>query len=226
MPASPDESAVREYLDWWFGMALADPEAPARIVLATMVRGKQYEGSEEFVDIPTAASWGAKRAATVDVYTHAALHTPKGPERLTMRGNMDSAVALSGLLVDLDADSPHRASHVGYAPDVAGLWLLVADFERAYQHKLTVVQSGYGLLALSRFREPLWLTDRAGREEADELLKRYAEGWRVLAKQRGWPAAVGPIGLADLSRLAGTTNRKGQPRAVSLCSRGNGATAA
>ena len=214
----PDMGAACAHLEWWFGPALADPQAPNRIVLSTICRGR-YDRSKEFDAVGPAADWAVGQARHSDLYLHLALHMPKGPERLTTRGVIDSAVCLPGLAVDLDAASPHRSSNQGHAPDLDSLHDLVTDFEERYGPGLTMVGSGCGLHVYGRFREPLWLLSRSDREAADRLLKRFASGFRILAIKRGWPSSVDTCGLATLLRISGTLNHKGQlPVLVRTCS--------
>jgi hypothetical protein len=89
------------------------------------------------------------------------------------------------------------------------------NFETHYQFPLTIIESGYGSYPCVRFREPLFLEDMKMRKEAEDLLRRFAEGFRVFGRQRGWPLTVDAVPLAGLIRLAGSLNRKGSaPRPV------------
>ena len=213
----PEVGAARDHLTWWFGPALNDPQAPSNMVLSNIIRG-HYEGSREFDAVGPAADWAVGQARHADVYLHVALHMPKGPERLTMRGVADSSSCLPGPAVDLDAASRYRASNQGLAPNVEALLVLVKDFEECYGPGLAVVSSGHGLHVYSRFREPWWLLSRSDREAADRLLKRFANGFRVLAIKRGWPNSVDTCNLASLLRVTGTLNRKGErPLLVHTC---------
>jgi hypothetical protein len=219
-PAGGNLIQAQQYFDWWFGPALSDPQfGDVDIVLATL----SSAGSIAFRAFRApldAARWVVAESAHTNVFTHVALHSPDRP---LGKGSDDSAVCLPGLAADLDAQSPFRASNEGKAPDVASLELVIADFEQNYQFPLTLVASGHGIFAHARFKEPLWLEDKRSRTEAGHLLARFAEGLRVFARQRGWPATVERVPLAGMTRAAGSWNRKGDPpRAVRFLDR-NGA---
>jgi hypothetical protein len=178
-----------------------------RIVLATISRRGRigFAARETAGD---AARLAVELSAHSDVYTHVALHAPDRPKG---KGSIETALCLPGLVTDLDAQSPFRSSNEGKAPDVDSLRLLIADFEEHYEFPLTVIESGYGLYAWVRFREPLFLEGKAARTEADTLLARFTEGFRIFGRKRGWPNTVDQVPLAGLVRLAGTFNRKGNP---------------
>jgi hypothetical protein len=188
-----------------FGPALSDPQlGAAEPVLATIQRGKI--GFEAFETVAEAAAWAVNESERADVYTHVALHAPDRPKG---KGSTETALCLPGVVADLDARSPFRSSNEGKAPDVTSLYQVIRDFEKHYPLPLTLVESGYGIYAHLRFREPLWLEDKKARVEADNLLTRFTEGLRVFARQRGWPNTIDRVPLAGLVRLPGTLNRKG-----------------
>jgi hypothetical protein len=212
---------AQAFLEWWYGPALSDPQmGDMRIVLATIPR-KGNIGFASFETADEAACWAVEQSAHTNVYTHIALHAPERPKG---KGTTETAVCLPGLVADLDAQSPFRGSNKGKAPDVASLRLLIADFDTHYPFSLTLIESGYGVYACVRFREPLFLEDMQTRKEAEDLLRRFAEGFRVFGRQRGWPLTVDVVPLAGLVRLPGSLNRKGQsPILVSFSGRDGGA---
>jgi hypothetical protein len=194
------------HFGWWFDPALSDPQVgDMRIVLAIKARTGKI-GFAAFERPSDVARVAVEQSAHSDVYTHVALHAP---DRAKGKGCTETALCLPGLVTDLDAQSAYRGSNQGKARDVDSLRLLIADFEEHYQLPLTLIESGYGLYALVRFREPLFLEDKAARTEADTLLARFAEAFRVFGRKRGWPNTVDRVPLAGLVRVAGTLNRKG-----------------
>jgi hypothetical protein len=216
-----DLAQAQAFLDWWYGPALSDPQmGDMRIVLATISRKREI-GFASFETADEAASWAVEQSTYTNVYTHIALHAPDRPKG---KGTTDTAVCLPGLVADLDARSPYRSCNAGKAPDVASLRRLIADFESHYPFSPTLIESGYGIYACVRFREPLFFEDIKTRKEAEDLLRRFAEGFRVFGRQRGWPLTVDLVPLAGLVRLPGSLNRKGQsPILVSFSDRDAGA---
>jgi hypothetical protein len=195
------------YLTWWFQASLADRHlGDAQIVLATILGGKI--DFEAFESESEAAAWAVEHSAHTNVYMHIALHAPDRPKG---KGSIETALCLPGVVADLDAQSRFRGSNGGKAPNVASLYQLVGDFEGHYPFPLTLTESGYGIYAHARFREPLWLEDKKARAEADSLLARFGEGLRVFARKRGWPNTIDRVPLAGLVRVPGTLNRKGDP---------------
>jgi hypothetical protein len=204
---SGDLAQAQAHLGWWFGPALSDPGIGApQIVLATLSGKRSPIAFQPFDSTAEAAQWAVEQSARTNVYTHLALH---GPNRPKGKGSVESALCLPGVAVDLDAQCSFRGSNEGKAPDVASLRLIIADFQVHYHFPLTIIESGYGVYPLVRFREPLWLDDMRAREEADSFLARFGESFRVFARKRGWPSTVDRVGLAGLLRVAGTYNRKG-----------------
>jgi hypothetical protein len=114
---------------------------------------------------------------------------------------------LPGLVADMDAMSPYRKSNEGKAPDVQSLENLIHDFESHY-YNLTLVRSGFGLYPTARFKEPLHLEDEVTRKEAETLLKRFTEAFRIFARQYRWPNTVEVVALGGLIRIPGTFNHK------------------
>jgi len=203
-----DLAETQAFFSWWFEPAFSDPQlGDMRLVLATISR-KGEIGFASFETTDEAASWAVEQSAHTNIYTHVALHVPDRPKG---KGTTETALCLPGLVSDLDAQSPFRGSNEGKCPDVASLGLLIQDFETHYPFRLTVIESGYGMYACVRFREPLFLEDNKARKEAEDLLRRFAEGFRVFGRQRGWPNTVDRIPLAGLMRVSGTWNRKGNP---------------
>jgi hypothetical protein len=218
-----DLHQAEAHLGWWFNGSLADPQVGRMdLVLATIPRLDKTNGRSAAAtagragtigfhafDAPKeAALWAVEKSALVNVYVHPALHAPDRPHG---KGATHTARCLPGVVADLDAQSPFRSSNEGKAPDVAALALVIADFEQHYQFPVTAIDSGYGIYACVRFREPLWLEDQTSRADAETLLARFTEGLRVFARRRGWPNTVDRVPLAGLIRVAGTLNRKGDP---------------
>jgi hypothetical protein len=205
-PQQGDLVQIEAFLRHWFGAALSVKKVPDQaIVLAAIVRLKKDRmGFARFENIQDAARWAAMESARSNLYFHAALHghCPRG------KGSLESAVCLSGVIADLDAQSPYRGENEGKAPSVESLYSLVRDFENHYPFRLTLIESGYGIYPSIRFREPLFLTDQRTRDEAGELLNRFAEAFRILARARGWLSTTDRVSLAGLVRLPGTFNRK------------------
>ena len=153
------------------------------------------------------------------MYFHIALHghCPRG------KGSFESAGCLPGLLADFDAQSPFRSENEGKAPSVESLYSLVSDFEAHYPFHLTLIESGYGIYPSIRFREPLFLPDQRTRNEANGLLSRFAEAFRIFGCAHGWRTTVDRLNVAGLVRLPGTYNRKGpSPLPVRLVERDGG----
>ena len=48
------------------------------------------------------------------------------------------------------------------------------------------------------------------RKEAEDLLRRFAEGFRVFGRQRGWPLTVDAVPLAGLNSLGWQPQSQGQ----------------
>jgi hypothetical protein len=217
-----DLTQAEAHVNWWFGSSLADPQlGKMELVLATIpgLDPKRTIGFHAFSCSTEAARWAVEKSTLTNIYLHPATHAR---HRAKGKGSTETALCLPGVVADLDAQSPHRGSNEGKAPDVASLRLVIADFEEHYQFPLTLIQSGYGLYACVRFREPLWLPDRRTRTEAEHLLARFTEGLRVFARQRGWPNTVDCVPLAGLIRMAGTLNRKGSPLPVHFADRDGG----
>jgi hypothetical protein len=191
---------------WWYGPALSDPQMGDMLIVLATIPPRGSIGFAAHETAGDAARLAVELSAHSNVYTHVALHAPDRPKG---KGSIETALCLPGLVTDLDAQSPFRSSNEGKAPDVASLRLLIADFEHHYGFPLTVIESGFGLYAIVRFREPLFLGDKASRAEADNLLMRFTEGFRVFSRKRGWPNTVDRVGLAGLIRVSGTLNRKG-----------------
>ena len=210
-PASHgDVTQAQQHLGWWFDPTFIDPQlGDMQIVLATIpLGGSKAIHFHAFESRAEAARTALDLSMRSNVYTHIAAHAPDRPNG---KGSHETALALPGLAADLDACSPYRASNEGKAPDLTSLALVVADFEQHMQCPLTVIESGFGLYACVRFREPWWLDNRAARQEADNLLARFAEGFRIFGRKRGWPNTVDRVPLAGLIRVAGTLNRKSNP---------------
>jgi hypothetical protein len=217
-----EPAQIENWLKWWFGPALSDPQLPGmKIVLAAVVRPKKDKMHfAAFDNVAAAVQWALKASEHANLYFHAALHgqCPTG------KGTIESALCLPGVVADLDAQSPFRAENEGKAPSVEDLYLLVREFEQHYPFRLTLVESGCGLHPSLRLREPLFQVDQRTRDEAGELLYRFAEAFRVLGRAHGWPNTVDRVPLAGLIRLPGTFNRKGSsPLPVRLVDRSGGA---
>jgi hypothetical protein len=223
-PAQSQQSDLKhivESLRWWFNPALSDPQLPdMKIVLASVVRHKKDKMHfAAFGNIAGAAQWAVKVSMHSNIYFHVALHgdCPNG------KGTIETALCLPGVVADLDAQSPFRGENEGKAPSIEALHLLIGDFEHHYPFPLTLVESGYGIYPYLRFREPLFLVDQRTRDEAGELLTRFAEAFRIFGHRRGWSNTVDRVTLAGLMRLPGTFNRKGpSPLPVRLVDRSGG----
>lgn len=207
MSSAPgDLVQAQTFLDWWFAPAFADPQqGDMRIILATIKHKGAPINLQPFDNTAAAARWAVEQSAHTNVYTHIAAHCPDLPKG---KGSIESALCLPGVAVDLDAQCAFRGDNKGKAPDVASLRLLTADFETHYQFHLTVIESGFGLYDFVRFKEPLFLEDLAARKEAHELLRRFAQGFRVFADERDWPRTVECVPLSGILRVPGTWNRK------------------
>ena len=219
--AQGDPNQIKAFLRWWFAPALADPCLPGmQIVLAAIVRLKHSRMYfRAFESIDDAAQWALQECVRAHVYVHAALHgeCPKG------KGSAETALCLPGVVADADAQSPFRADNEGKAPTCEALQLLIGDYEQHYPFRLTLVDSGYGIYPFHRFREPLVLVDRRTRDEADQLLTRFAEAFRIFGRQRGWSNTVDRVPLAGVVRPPGVLNRKGpSPLPVRLLDRNGG----
>jgi hypothetical protein len=217
-----DLAQIEAYLNWWFGPALSDPQLSGmQIVLAAIRRPKKDKMHfAAFDNVAAAAQWAVAASMLSNVYYHAAIHGP----RPNGKGSIDTALCLPGLLADLDAQSPFRSENEGKPPTLEALYLLVRDFEKHYPFQLNLVESGHGIYPQVRFKEPLFLVDQKTRDEAGELLSRFAEAFRIFGRQRGWPHTVDRVTLAGLVRLPGTWNRKGSsPLPVRLIDRAAGA---
>jgi hypothetical protein len=199
---------AQTHLDWWFGPALAKTQrGTAEIVLATISRKGQI-AFKPFDTTLAAARWAVEESARSNLYLHIALHAPNRPNG---KGRITTALYLPGLIADLDAKSPFRASNHGKAPDMLSLRLLIRDFHAQYRLPLTLITSGYGIYACVRFREPLFLEDEKARKEANNLLIRFGEAFRISARQHAWPLTVDSVYLSGLVRLSGSWNRKADP---------------
>jgi hypothetical protein len=203
-----DSDQAQAHFNWLFSRALSDRQSGDTWIVQATISLQRKISFQAFDSTLDAARWAVKESINTNVYTHLALHTPDRPKG---KGNTDTTLCLTALAADLDAASPYRGSNAGKAPDVASLRLLICDFEESYQFPLTVIESGYGLYAMVRFREPLWLEDKRARKEADDLLGRFTEAFRIFGRKRGWPNTVDRVPLAGLIRVAGTLNHKGNP---------------
>jgi hypothetical protein len=220
-PSAPDPAQIEAHLTWWHGGALIDPQSPDKQIVLCAIRHPKKDSMqfEAFADIPGAVRWAVAAAAHSNVYYHIALHgyCPRG------KGSIETALYLPGLVTDLDGQSPFREDNAGKAPSVEALYQLIHDFEQHYPFRLNLVESGYGLYPQIRFKEPLFLGEPETRKEANELLARFTEAFRALARPRGWHATADRTTLASVLRLPGTWNRKGSsPRPVRLVDRAGG----
>ena len=121
------------------------------------------------------------------------------------RGTIDDIIAIPGLWLDLDYDSPgaHKAKHPLPPTEDAALSLLSAA---PYKPSL-IVHSGHGLQAYWLFKEIACFDSQADRE----AFGRLGRGWQQLFQQAGRNNGWHVDSTADLTRvlrIPGTPNLK------------------
>jgi P4 family phage/plasmid primase-like protien len=121
----------------------------------------------------------------------------------TTRGYSETAVAISGLWVDVDVKDPAHTEQ-NLPPTKEAAQALVAEFPLPPS---LVIDSGHGLYGWWLFRE-LWTfaTDEE-RQAAERLAKQFLLTLQGIAEKHGWK--IDPTAdLARLLRAPGTVNRK------------------
>ena len=141
-----------------------------------------------------------------------------GPRPARGRGSAADAVALPGVVLDIDVGGPAHA-------DVAGRLPLPADYHEALAlvdemplPPTAIYDTGHGLLVRYLFTAPLVFTAAGPRAAAADLSARWNTLAVDLGRAHGWH--VDNVGdLARLTRVAGTWNSKAEPVPVRVVER-------
>lgn len=152
-------------------------------------------------------AYAAARAEVDNLYLNTCLQPASlWKERPTARGEAATALAMAGLVVDLDYGTPGHAAATN-PPDAAAV---LAELPRAVPLRPTLlVHSGHGLYAWWLFKEPLLLATPAARKAAATLALRLQHTIRRhwQADGRGWHLDS-TADLARCLRFPGAINRK------------------
>jgi hypothetical protein len=212
----------REFLEAVFG----DPPKGASIV----VWGLQDKSSRWCDSIETAAK-AIDAAKTGDVYVGVSLQSlpaallearrreeikarqatpPRTPRKLISRmtrGFNETAVALTGLFVDIDVEAGAGHKQANLPPDVAAAMRIV---EKLPIRPTLVVDSGGGLHVWYLFKEPFVFENEGDRLRAYTLSIALQKTYQRIAKAQGY-AIDSTFDLTRVLRVPGTLNRKYTP---------------
>ena len=130
------------------------------------------------------------------------------------RGKNHDIIAIPGLWLDLDYDSPgaHKSQHPLPPDECAALTLLDAV---PYKPSL-IIHSGHGFQVYWLFKELAWFHSNGDREAFGRLCRGWQQILQQAGRDRGWHVDS-TADLARVLRIPGTRNLKTeQPREVSV----------
>lgn len=196
LPAAPDPTAVREFVELLWG---SEPLPGARI-MGIALQGERSTCTSASTPSGT-ADWLCRYAATQNVYTGTAAMRPG--LRAGSRGKLEDVRLVAGLMIDLDVIGPGRRK-----PD---LWQSVdeckAFLDTVPLGPTVIIHSGNGLQAWWLFREPVETPTDADRARLTAVSKGWSDVVQALARERG-RSVDATWDLTRIARVPGTLNRK------------------
>jgi hypothetical protein len=135
-----------------------------------------------------------------------------GKEPPRGRGVANDVIGLPGFHMDVDIHSPGAHAADNLPPSIEAAVEMLHEFPIA---PTMIIGSGHGLQVWWIFPETYYFGNRTDREYIETLLRRLQGTINLIASRSGW-RLDSTFDLARVLRLAGTVNRKTDPRRVRI----------
>lgn len=198
--------STKQFLSALFG----DKPSALHVLVWTL----QNRRSQWFTDLDAAAEYAQRQASDKDVYVGVGMapdEVASHPDAWKQRCPTAKVAGIVGLWADVDVLDPVH-SKTNLPPTIEDALALIDSLGLSPS---LVIDSGHGVQAYWQFKEPWVFENDEERQQAYSLSARWTATMRVRAAERGWDVDS-TYDLARVLRMAGTTNRKAEPKPVKV----------